>query len=48
MVEVKDIAQGFPGYICSLPQDITHLPRERRESHGSRSRNWAPREQVTK
>ncbi|HOW74156.1 MAG TPA: hypothetical protein PKY77_26425 [Phycisphaerae bacterium] len=42
MVEVKDIANGFPGYVCSLPQDITHLPRERRTSRGSRSRNWAP------
>lgn len=42
LVEVKDTAQGFPGYVSSLPQDITHLPRERRTSRGSRSRNWAP------
>ncbi len=47
MVEVKDIADGFPGYICSLPQDITHLPRERKTSRGSRSRNWAPKEEVS-
>jgi len=48
MVEVKDIADGFPGYICSLPQDITHLPRERKTSRGSRSRNWAPKEEPSK
>jgi hypothetical protein len=42
LVEVKDTARGFPGYVSSLPQDITHLPRARRDSHGSRSRNWAP------
>lgn len=48
MVEVKDIADGFPGYICSLPQDITHLPRERKTSLGSRSRNWAPKEEASK
>ena len=41
-VEVKDTAQGLPGYISSLPQDITHLPTKERISHGWRSRQWEP------
>ena len=43
LVEVKDTAMGFPGYVTSLPQDITGKAAERRTSHGSRSRHWAPR-----
>jgi hypothetical protein len=38
LVEVKDIAHGFPGYISSLPQDITHKPAEERNAR--RPRNW--------
>jgi len=43
MVEVKDIANGFPGYVSSLPQDITHKPTKERYSRGWRSRNWEPK-----
>ncbi len=43
LVEVKDIAQGFPGYLSSLPQDITGKKTERKRSRGSRSRHWAPK-----
>ncbi len=43
IVEVKDTANGFPGYVSSLPQDITHLPTEERYSRGWRSRNWEPK-----
>lgn len=37
-VEVKDIALGFPGYISSLPQNITGKPAEERNAR--RPRNW--------
>lgn len=43
MVEVKDTGKGFPGYISSLPQDITGKPTEERYSRGWRSRNWEPK-----
>ncbi len=43
LVEVKDIAGGFVGYITSLPQDITHKPTKERYSRGWRSRNWEPK-----
>jgi hypothetical protein len=43
LVEVKDIAHGFPGYLSSLPQDLTHLPTAERKSRGSRSRLWEPK-----
>jgi len=39
-VEVKDIGAGFPGYLSSLPQDITGKKTERKRSRGSRSRHW--------
>ena len=42
LVEVKDIAHGFPGYISSLPQDITHKPvklRNPRYGH-----DWRPKQ----
>ncbi|NQT15681.1 MAG: hypothetical protein HQ582_23190 [Planctomycetes bacterium] len=42
LVEVKDIAHGRPGYVTSLPQDITGKQTMRRISRGSRSRNWTP------
>jgi hypothetical protein len=44
LVEVKDIASGFAGYISSLPQDITHKPTKERLSRGSKSRRWEPKE----
>lgn len=37
-VEVKDIANGFPGYVSSLPQDITGKPAEERNAR--QPRNW--------
>ena len=43
LVEVKDIAMGAPGYLTSLPQDITGLPTATRTSRGSRSRLWEPK-----
>jgi hypothetical protein len=43
LVEVKDTAGGFAGYLTSLPQDITGLPTATRVSRGSRSRLWAPK-----
>ena len=43
MVEVKDTAGGFAGYVTSLPQNITGKETRRRESQGSRSRHWAPK-----
>ncbi len=42
LVEVKDTAGGFPGYITSLPRDITGLETKTRVSRGSRSRRWEP------
>lgn len=42
LVEVKDIGRGFPGYLSSLPQDITGKKTATRESRGSRSRLWEP------
>jgi len=41
MIEVKDTAMGYPGYVSTLLQDITHKEVKRRHSRGSRSRNWA-------
>ncbi len=43
LVEVKDIANGFPGYVSSLPTDITGKKTATRRSRGSRSRHWCPR-----
>jgi len=43
LVEVKDTAMGAPGYLTSLPQDITGLPTATRTSRGSRSRQWEPK-----
>lgn len=43
LIEVKDAAMGTPGYISSLPQDITGLKIKRRVSRGSFSRHWSPK-----
>ncbi len=43
LVEIKDIARGYAGYLTSLPQDITGMPTATRTSRGSRSRNWEPK-----
>jgi hypothetical protein len=43
LVEVKDTAGGFPGYVSSLPRDITGKATETRRSRGSRSRHWEPK-----
>jgi pimeloyl-ACP methyl ester carboxylesterase len=43
LVEVKDTALGFPGYVSSLPQDITGKATETKRSRGSRSRHWEPK-----
>ena len=48
LVEVKDTADGFSGYISSLPQDITHKPTKERVSRGWRSRNWALKKRIIK
>lgn len=41
-VEVKDTAMGFPGYVSSLPRDITGKPTKERVSRGWRPRAWEP------
>jgi len=46
LVEVKDIALGFPGYVSSLPQDITGKKTARKTSRGSRSRHWEPKKKT--
>ncbi len=46
LVEVKDTALGFPGYVSSLPQDITGLQTETKRSQGSRSRYWTPKKKI--
>lgn len=43
LVEVKDTAMGFPGYVTSLPQDLTHKETKERYSQGSVSRLWQPK-----
>ncbi len=48
LVEVKDSANGFTGYISSLPQDITHKQTENRYSRGWRSRHWEPKSHKKK
>ena len=45
-VEVKDIAQGFPGYVSSLPQSITGKPAAERNAR--RPRYWELRNLKTK
>lgn len=43
LVEVKDTAGGYAGYVSSLPQDITGKPTKERYSRGWKSRNWEPK-----
>jgi hypothetical protein len=43
LVEVKDSANGFTGYISSLPQDITRKQTKQRYSRGWKSRHWEPK-----
>ena len=43
LVEFKDIAFGYAGYVSSLPQDITGKPTKERYSRGWKSRNWQPK-----
>jgi hypothetical protein len=40
MVEVGDIAMGYPGYVSSLPQKLTDAPVVERQSRGSLPRLW--------
>jgi len=42
LVEVGDIAQGFPGYVSSTPQKLTDAAVEERVSRGSLPRLWSP------
>jgi hypothetical protein len=44
MVEVGDIAMGFPGYVSSTPQKLTDAPVIERRSRGSLPRLWEPSE----
>jgi hypothetical protein len=46
LVEVKDIAGCFPGYLTSLPTDLTGKKTAVRQSRGSRSRLWEPVENA--
>ena len=41
MIEVGDIAMGFPGYVSSTPRKLTDAPLKERRSRGSRPRLWA-------
>lgn len=43
LVEIKDTAGGHPGYLSSLPRDITGKKTETKRSGGSRSRHWTPK-----
>ena len=40
MIEVGDIAMGFPGYVSSTPQKLTDAPVIERRSRGSLPRLW--------
>ncbi|HJN14629.1 MAG TPA: hypothetical protein QGH10_04020, partial [Armatimonadota bacterium] len=42
LVEVKDVAMGFTGYLSSLPQKVSDKETAVRKSRGSRSRHWEP------
>ena len=42
MVEVGDIALGYPGYVSSTPRKLTDAPVVERQSRGSRPRLWEP------
>ena len=42
MIEVGDVAMGYPGYVSSLPQKLTDAPVVERVSRGSLPRLWEP------
>lgn len=42
MIEVGDIAMGFPGYVSSTPVKLTDAPVIERQSRGSLPRLWKP------
>ena len=42
MIEVGDIAQGFPGYVSTTPFKLTDAPVIERHSRGSLPRLWEP------
>lgn len=44
MVEVGDIAMGYPGYVSSVPHKLTDAPVVERRSRGSLPRLWEPPE----
>ncbi len=44
MIEVGDIAMGFPGYVSSTPRKLTDKPVIERRSRGSLPRLWEPNE----
>ena len=48
MVEVGDIAMGFPGYVSSTPRKLTDAPVVERRSRGSRPRLWEPDDQAAR
>lgn len=46
LVEVKDTANGYQGYISSLPMDITHRSTKERTHLGPGGRNWRPKKKT--
>ncbi len=42
LVEVRDTAMGYVGYVSSTPQKVTDAPTAVRPTRGWRSRNWEP------
>jgi hypothetical protein len=42
MIEVGDIAMGYPSYLSSTPWKLTDAPVIERHSRGSRPRLWEP------
>ena len=42
MIEVGDMALGFPGYVSSLPQKLTDAPVVERVSRGAYPKLWSP------
>ena len=42
MIEVGDIAMGFPGYVSTVPFKLTDAPVIERHSRGSLPRLWEP------
>jgi hypothetical protein len=46
LVEVKDTAHGYQGYLSSLPMDITHKATKERTHAGPGGRNWRPKKKT--